>query len=126
MSKKREKEILEENEEIFVTESEFIDHDPEKRKKDVLSQRYRLYLISLGPLQPKLTVFPVNYSIPLNKHHRFNPTWYRDFPMLEYSIEKYAAFCFLFRLFPCGASTSGVCIWHKMKSRRTKKKRKSY
>lgn len=128
-ARKGEKEMLEENEEAFVTENDFIDHDPGKRKKDVLSQQDRLYLISLGPFQPKITVFPENEAIPLNKQRRFNPTWYRDFPMLEYSIEKDAAFCFSCRLFPRSADTSewassGVRIWHKMKSRGTKKKGK--
>lgn len=49
--------------------------------------------------------------------------------MLEYSIEKDAAFCFSCRLFPRTAGTSewsssGVRIWHKMKSPETKKKGK--
>jgi len=115
------KEMLEENEEVVITVNEFINHDPGKRKKGILSQQDRLYLISLGPFQPKLTIFPTNESIALNKQRRFNPTWYRDFPMLEYSIEKDAAFCFSCRLFPCKAGTSewassGVHIWHKIKS----------
>lgn len=36
---KGEREMLEENEEVVVTGNEFIDHDPRKRKKDVLSQQ---------------------------------------------------------------------------------------
>lgn len=121
--------MLEENEEIVVTENEFIDHDSGKRKIDILTQQDRLYLISLGPFQPKMTVFSANVTIALNKQRRFNPTWYRDFPMLEYSIEKDAAFCFQCRLFTRGAGTSEwassvVRIWHKMKSQGTQKKGK--
>jgi len=71
-----------------------------------------------------MPVFPENESIALNKQRRFNLTWYRDFPMLEYSIEKDAAFCFACCLFGGSSewSSTGVRIWHKMKSRGTKKK----
>jgi len=67
-----------------------------------------------------MPVFPANESIALNKQRHFNPTWYRDFPMLEYSIEKDAAFCFSYLLFPfIGGSSewssTGIRIWHKIK-----------
>lgn len=71
-ARKREKEMLEENEEVVITENEFVYHDPRKRKKDVLSQQNRLYLIFIGPLQPKMTVFLENKAIALNKQRHFN------------------------------------------------------
>ncbi|KAL4083558.1 hypothetical protein QTP88_028874 [Uroleucon formosanum] len=102
-----------------------IDHDPGKREKIVTASQ-RHYLISLGPHQPKLTSYPRNKSINTNKQRQFSSRWYIEFPLLEYSIEKDSAYCFVCFLFPNGPDrefsdnawvTEGVRVWHKMKSR---------
>lgn len=102
-----------------------INHDPGKREKIVTSSQ-RHYLISLGPHQPKLTSYPKNESISINKQRQFSSRWYIEFPLLEYSIEKDSAYCFVCFLFPHGPDrefsdnawvTEGVRVWHKMKSR---------
>lgn len=72
----------------------------------------------LGPHQPKLNVYPqiANYS--------FKYSWFEEFPHLEYSTVKDAAFCYVCCLFPCGAGQEksennwtviGVKNWKKMK-----------
>ncbi|KAL4098192.1 hypothetical protein QTP88_022840 [Uroleucon formosanum] len=100
-------------------------HDPGKREKIVTASQ-RHYLISLGPHQPKLTSYPRNKSINTNKQRQFSSRWYIEFPLLEYSIEKDSAYCFVCFLFPNGPDrefsdnawvTEGVRVWHKMKSR---------
>jgi len=58
-----------------------------------------------------------------NKQCSFTSNWYNDFPYLEYSIKKDAAFCFCCRLFGVGPggeksqatwSSTGVSSWSKM------------
>ncbi|XP_042908918.1 uncharacterized protein [Parasteatoda tepidariorum] len=104
---------------------EIVEHDPGKRKR-ICSSNQRKYLISLGPNQPKLTAFPANNEIPQSKQRRFNPSWYKEYPHLEYSVFKDAAFCFVCSLFPACTNREitgdvpwideGVRQWHKMKS----------
>lgn len=64
--KRGEEKLFNENENLIQAENEIPDHDPGNRKK-VNSQYERRYLISLGPCQPKLEVFPVNNDIDKKK-----------------------------------------------------------
>ena len=51
--------------------------------------------------------------------------WYKEFPYLEYSICKYAAYCFICSLFgKSGQDLVWVSTWNKMKSRGVNKKGK--
>lgn len=102
-----------------------LDHDPGKRGL-VESASQRDYLISLGPYQPKLINFPTNCDIQKGKQRQFNPKWFKEYPYLEYSTSKDAAFCFVCGLFPKGPnrpwansswSQYGIRNWAKMKSR---------
>ncbi|XP_054717345.1 zinc finger MYM-type protein 1-like [Uloborus diversus] len=117
---------------LQVGNDTLIEHDPGKRKR-VMSSNERYYLNSLGPFQPKLNSYPINTDIPKKKQCHFNPAWYTEFPLLEYSPFKDAAFCFACSLFHTGAGRSnanaewvsvGVRQWHKMKSRGTTKRGK--
>lgn len=107
----------------------FLEHDPGKRTT-VKSSAQRKYLLSLGPHQPKLAKFPTNTDISQGKQRQFNSLWFKEYPHLEYSLIKDAAFCFICSLFPNGSNRSysdsawtevGVRAWHKMKGRGIKK-----
>ena len=59
------------------------------------------------------------------KQSRFNLTWFKEYPHLEYSTSKDAAFCFVCSLFDGGPKAAkadnawvkeGVRTWHKFKS----------
>ncbi|KAF0749187.1 52 kDa repressor of the inhibitor of the protein kinase-like [Aphis craccivora] len=61
---------------------------------------------------------------------QFSPLWCNEYPHLEHSLIKDAAFCFICTLFPNGShrnyfdsvwSEKGVHAWHKMKGRGIKK-----
>ena len=79
--------------------------------------------------QPKLSKFPPKQSIPTSKQRQFGASWYNEYPHLEYSIAKDAAFCFICSLFhkegqdPAWCET-GVSAWEKMRSRGADKKSK--
>lgn len=84
-------------------------------------------MLSLGPFQPKL------YPFPETNGRRFNADWYIEYPLLEYSVEKDAAFCFACCLFPDGPHrskasdrwvTEGCSKWSKMKGSQKNKKGK--
>lgn len=77
---------------IDIQKDDLIEHDPGKRRK-VTTDNDRNYLISLGPCQPTLSIFPTNEGIHVSKQRRFNSGWYSEFPLLEYSVNKNAAFC---------------------------------
>ncbi len=100
---------------IEPLQCELITHDPGTRKA-IRSDNERNYLISLGPHQPVLAKFPSDGK------SKFYSGWYREFPFLEYSVAKDAAFCFVCYLFPSTLSsenawyTTGVRNWAKMKS----------
>lgn len=128
---------LDENWKIEIIEPSKIEfivpHDPGNRCEKITSYNQRKYLSNLGPFRPKLDSFPINESCPLDKQRRFNVAWYSSYPLLEYSIEKDAAFCFACSLFPDGPGRTysnsewicgGVRQWHKMKSRGKTKKGK--
>ncbi|XP_028418765.1 zinc finger MYM-type protein 1-like [Dendronephthya gigantea] len=103
--------------------------DPALRSRH-LTDSQKTYLIQIGPNQPHLQAYPTNPSASDvmregHKQSRFNPSWYKDYPHLEYSISKDAAFCFVCSLFSSGPgmekaesawSTEGVRTWHKFKS----------
>lgn len=104
-------------------------HDPGNRIPITTSSQ-RQYLISLGPHQPKLIRYSVNNSIDKSKQRSFNPSWYKEYPMLEYSLVKDTVHCFVCSLFPTGLGRShsksswtscGVNSWNQMKSRGKKK-----
>ncbi len=91
-----------------------------------LSDAQRTYLGQLGPQQPVLYNYPRNEDIGSHKQKSFCAAWYSQYPFLEYSIEKDAAFCFVCQMFPEGVGReqseknwldTGVRTWHKMKSR---------
>ena len=76
--------------------------DPGERKmianyhlnqKDDIRREY----ILRGPVQPQ------NYNVPRmligNRAHKFHPSWFKDYPCLEYSIKKDAVFCLYCDLF---------------------------
>ena len=94
-----------------------------------LSANQKKYLITQGPEQPKLSKFPQKNSIPASKQRQFCANWYDEYPHLEYSVSKDAAFCFISSLFrkegqdPAWSET-GVSAWEKMRSRGTAKKGK--
>jgi len=103
----------------------FLEHDPGNRKT-VESASQRKYLVGLGPYQPKLATYPKNLDIAHGKQNQFSSLWFKEFPHLEYSVVKDAAFCFICYLFPKGPNRNfaeiawvenGVNAWHKFKSR---------
>lgn len=104
-------------------------HDPGNRIS-ITTSAQRQYLISLGPHQPKLIRYAANNSIEKSKQRSFNPSWHKEYPMLEYSLSKDTVHCFVCSLFPMGLgrshansswTTSGVNSWNQMKSRGIKK-----
>lgn len=119
----------------LVSEQEvacLMEHDPGKRG-EILSDNQREFLINMGPCQPKLAAYASNPSIKSGKQNKFSSSWFEDYPHLEYSVQKDAAYCFVCCLFPKGAgrptadkawTVTGVSQWQKMKSVGTKKKGK--
>ena len=64
----------------------------------------RRFFVSAGPFQPLLSSFPRNDVLAAAKDTcKFVGNWYKEYPMIEYSIIKDAAFCFVCRLFHQGA-----------------------
>eukprot|EP00795_Rhopilema_esculentum_P009632 gene9632-17390_t len=76
-----------------------ISKDPGSRRK-IITDENRKFLINLGPFQSKLGLYPRNNDIPHSKQCMFSSEWFLEFPQLEYSIVKDAAFCFFRQLFP--------------------------
>ena len=131
-AKKLEKKFSTENIALNTGGKISVKHDLGKRKK-IVTENERRYLIALGSFQPKLSIFLVNKNIPANKQCRMRSAWYSEYPPLENSLEKDAAFCFVCSLFPenfvrsCSNQecvSEGVRQWHKMKSRGAKDRRK--
>ena len=110
-------------------QSSLLPHWDPGLRSSKLSDNQKKYLIKQGPHQPKLSKFPQKDSIPVSKQRQFTAIWYKEFPHLEYSICKDAAFCFTCSLFrtsgqdPAWAET-GFSTWDKMKSRGMAKKGK--
>ncbi|GFY98023.1 subtilase family protein [Actinidia rufa] len=59
--------------------------------------------IKVGPYQPHLSEYP--RSVSGKQHRRFQYSWFKQFPWLEYSPSKDALFCFPCFLFETNAST---------------------
>ena len=100
-----------------------------------LTENQKMYLIRIGPHQPILQQYPstTRGANEAYKHSCFNPAWFKEYPHLEYSLSKDAAFCFVCFLFGSGPGTEkadsawvkeGVRSWHKFKSCGTKKQGK--
>ena len=95
----------------------------------ILSTSQKRYLILKGPCQPKLVRYPQDSEIPANKQRHFSSRWYEEYPHLEHSVSKDAAFCFVYFLFKernqdKAWTELGVSSWSKMKGRGTSKKGK--
>ena len=110
-------------------ENDEVPHDPGKRPKP-LSEKQKNYLSTIGPFQPKLSLFPKNPNISNEKQCQFSASWYNSYPYLEYSVENDAAYCFVCNMFPSGidrakgedAWINGIRAWSKMKGSQGKKK----
>ena len=61
-----------------------------------VSEINRRLILEAGPIQPVLE-YPSTYSG--NKYLKFQAAWYSQFPWLEYSRTKDAAFCYHCRCF---------------------------
>ena len=120
--------------EIVMDEVDMIlpSRDPGERPPK-LSENQKKYLILVGLDQPLLNRYPTNEAIleSVYRQYRFNPEWFKQYPHLEYSKTKDAAFCFVCSLFSDGPGheksdsvwvKSGVRSWHKFKTVGTKKK----
>ncbi|CAB3979717.1 zinc finger MYM-type 1-like [Paramuricea clavata] len=108
--------------------------DPGERSTN-LTENQKKYLIRVGPHQPILQQYPSTTRVTneSHKHSRFNPAWFKEYPHLEYSLSKDAAFCFVCSLFGNSPGTEkadnawvkeGVRSWDKFKSCGTKKQGK--
>ena len=77
--------------------------DPGERSTN-LTENQKRYLIRVEPYQPVLPEYPVTTRVAGEnlKQSRFNLTWFKEYPHLEYSISKDAAFCFVCSLFTAG------------------------
>ncbi|XP_056696166.1 uncharacterized protein [Spinacia oleracea] len=78
-------------------------HDPAKRKRIVEyhpmdHEVVRKECIQRGPCQPKKHKFPKT-EFEEGKMRRFNPSWFKKYAWLEYSVSKDAAYCFYCYLF---------------------------
>uniref|UniRef100_A0ACD5TU08 Uncharacterized protein n=1 Tax=Avena sativa TaxID=4498 RepID=A0ACD5TU08_AVESA len=119
-------ETVDEEDEETQADLGALEHDPGKRipisrydtnDKDRVRRRY----IEMGPYQPKNHKFPIT-SIS-GKDRRFCMFWFKEYPWVEYRVDKDAAFCFVCYLFkdkikcPGGDSfvKKGFRNWH-MKS----------
>ncbi|CAF1455551.1 unnamed protein product, partial [Rotaria sordida] len=116
-------------------EDELINRDPGYYDAGhKFTEKQLRYLVSVGPLQVKLEEYPKNRELyTAGKTCKFASKWYDEYPYLEYSIKRDAAFCFTCRLFPDGPgsekytdawTSNGVATWNKMKSQGIKKKGK--
>ena len=61
-----------------------------------------LYLVSKGPFQSRIDFSVTERYKLLNQTCKFVPSWYSDFPYVEYSIIKDKIYCFTCRLFGFG------------------------
>lgn len=108
-----------------------VDHDPGKRP-DSLTECQKKFLISNGPYQPLLSIYPRNSEMAeKGKQCSFSPVWYKEFPYIEYSISTDKAYCFVCSLFGRhgadrekaeSAWLMGMSDWSKMKGSRGKNK----
>lgn len=128
--------VLEEaaNREDYLTDvlqsDDQVPQDPGSRPV-VLTDKQRMYLVKLGPYQPKLSSFPKNEAMKKVKDTCcFSSRWYGEYPYLEYSIVTDRAYCFVCKLFSHGFDREkservwieGFCDWWKAKGSRGKGK----
>jgi hypothetical protein len=79
-----------------------VKHDPVKRPENV-SEGQINYLIHIGPCQPKLSAYPKNTELAKKaKQCLFSPTWYKDYPYLEYTVSSDKAYCYVCKMFGKG------------------------
>ena len=98
--------------------------DPADRPATLTDQQKQT-IIENGPYQPKLKTYPKNPTIGPSRQRRFLPSWFKEYPHMEYSVKTDSVICFVCRLFPRGigrekandAWITGVKSWDKMKSR---------
>jgi hypothetical protein len=91
-----------EDDEATQADLQALEPDPSKRipisRYAVNDQdRVRRRFIEMGPCQPKNHKFDV--TLKGGKDRRFCLAWFKEFPWIEYSVEKDAAFCFVCFLF---------------------------
>jgi hypothetical protein len=95
-------EAISEEDEATQADLEALEHDPGKRipisryavnDQDRVRRRY----IEMGPCQPKNHKFEFTNKGGIER--RFCRVWFKEFPWIEYSVEKDAAFCFVCYLF---------------------------
>ena len=88
------------NEVNNVSEQDVLmEHDPAKRPEK-FSEGQIKYLIHIGPCQPKLSSYPKNSgSTKKGKKSSFSPTWYKEYPYLEYSVSSDKAYCYVCKMF---------------------------
>lgn len=68
-----------------------VEYDPGKRTK-IVTHNQRQYLIMLGLHQPKLNLYR------RTEKYSFKYSWFEEYPHLEYSTVKDAAFCYVYCL----------------------------
>nr|XP_051215497.1 uncharacterized protein LOC127333197 [Lolium perenne] len=95
-------ESIDEDDEMMQADLEALEHDPGKwipiSMYDVNDQdRVRRRFIEMGPCQPKNHKF--EFTNKGGRERRFSAVWFKDFPWIEYSVEKERAFCFVCYLF---------------------------
>ena len=107
-----------------------VSHDPGCRP-ETLTNEQKMYLIKLGPCQPKLSSFPKNLQMKaVNDTCCFSARWYIEYPDIEYSIEKDRVYCFVCKLFSSGMDRGnrelawivGFSDWRKAKGSQGKGK----
>ncbi|CAF0727051.1 unnamed protein product [Didymodactylos carnosus] len=112
----------------YTTEQRTIIRDPGVSNcGDAFSDDELRFLTTAGPFQPVLSHYPVNQDLKSKGQTcKFAAKWFEEFPYLEYSVIKNAAFCFACRLFGSGPGAEqsktawmidGVSNWGKMKGR---------
>ena len=98
--------------------------DPADRPATLTDQQKQT-IIENGLYQPKLKTYPENPTIGPSRQRRFLPSWFKEYPHMEYSVKTDSVTCFVCRLFPRGigrekandAWITGVKSWDKMKGR---------
>ena len=95
-------ESIDEDDEPMRADLEALEHDPGKRIPislyDVNDQdRVRRRFIEMGPCQPKNHKF--EFTNKSGIEGRFCRVWFKEYPWIEYSVEKDVAFCFVCYLF---------------------------
>ena len=110
-------------EKVIEEVSKFVltDRDPGCRRP-ILTDEDKVYVIQQSLFQPVLGRYPRNTDIPPSKQCHFF-IWFKNYPHVEYSVKKDAAFCFVlfascFHLvcWHKAWAEDGVRAWHKMKS----------